>query len=199
MAFIQTILRAEASGPVEQMYQEIEQRVGYFPNWVQAFSLRPEVWRGWDGLVASIRPNLSVRTYELATLAAARALRSTYCSMAHGRVLADQVLDAKTVTTIMEDGDAEPLEPRERAMIAFVTQVVLNPDRLTEADIQVLRSHDFSDTEIFDIVAAATARCFFAKLLDALGIQADSRYNELEPALRASLIVGRPVADAKMT
>jgi uncharacterized peroxidase-related enzyme len=176
------------------MYQEIEQRVGYFPNWVRAFSLRPAVWEGWDALVASIRSNLPVRTYELATLAAARAVRSTYCSLAHGRVLAEKVFDSATVTGIIQGIDAVPLEPRERVMMAFAEQVALNADRITAADVDELRAHGFADAEIFDVAAAAAARCFFAKLLDALGIQADARFNELDPALRASLTVGRPIA-----
>ena len=195
MAFIRTVPRSEAHGPVAQMYQEIEQRVGFFPNWVQAFSPRPEVWRGWDALVAAIRPNLPVRTYELATLAAARALRSTYCCMAHGRVLADQVLDPPSVSSIMKDNGTVVLEPRERIMMAFATKVVMSPECITDQDHEELRAHGFSDTEIFDIAAAAAARCFFAKLLDALGVQADARFQELDPALRDSLTVGRPIAD----
>jgi uncharacterized peroxidase-related enzyme len=194
VAFIRTIPRSEAQGPVDQMYQEIEQRVGYFPNWVQAFSLRPAVWRAWDALLASIRPNLPVRTYELATLAAARALRSTYCCMAHGRVLADQVMDPVTVTSIMKDNGIVALESREVAMMTFVTKVVLNPECIGGDDLDILRSHGFSDTEIFDVAAAAAARCFFAKLLDAMGVQADARFSELDPALRDSLTVGRPIA-----
>jgi len=51
---------------------------------------------GWVALLSSIRNNLSERSYELATLAAARALRSSYCSLAHGRVLAHKVFDAGT-------------------------------------------------------------------------------------------------------
>jgi len=59
-----------------------------------------------------------VRSYELATLAAARALRSTYCSLAHGNVLATKVLDGPAVTAVMGNAAEAPLEPRERAMIA---------------------------------------------------------------------------------
>jgi len=46
------------------------------------------------------------------------------------------------------------------------------------------------------VAATAAARCFFSKLLDALGIQADASFNELDPALRQALTVGRPVASA---
>jgi uncharacterized peroxidase-related enzyme len=197
VTFIRTIPRSEAEGPVKQMYQEIATRVGYFPNWVQAFSLRPEVWRGWDALLAAIRPNLPVRTYELATLAAARALRSTYCCMAHGRVLADQILDPPSVASIMKDHGTVALEPRERAMMGFATKVVVSPECIGADDLDELRTHGFSDTEIFDIAAAAAARCFFAKLLDALGVQADARFQELDPALLDSLTVGRPIADPR--
>jgi uncharacterized peroxidase-related enzyme len=197
MAFIRTIAPSDAEGPVREMYQQVHDRLGYVPNWAQAFSLRPGVRDGWAALLKSIQSNLPVRSYELATLAAARALRSSYCSLAHGSVLADKVFDPAAVTAIMTDADASPLEPRERAMMAFAEKVALSADRITAADIDVLRSHGYRDEEIFDLAAAAAARCFFSKLLDALGVQADSTFNDLDPALRQALTVGRPVADRK--
>jgi hypothetical protein len=65
---------------------------------------------------------------------------------------------------------------------------------VTEGDVAQLRDLGYSDEEIFDIAATAAARCFFSKLLDALGVQADSSFNTLDPALREALTVGRPVA-----
>jgi alkylhydroperoxidase family enzyme len=79
--------------------------------------------------------------------------------------------------------------------MAFAEQVALNADRITAADIDKHRSHGYRDEEIFDLAAAAAARCFFSKLLDALGVQADSTFNDLDPALRQALTVGRPVAE----
>jgi uncharacterized peroxidase-related enzyme len=197
VAFLRTIPPVEAQGPVREMYQQVARRFGYVPNWAQAFSLRPGVRDGWAALLTSIQPNLPARTYELATLAAARALRSSYCSLAHGSVLADQVFDAATVTAIMKDAPEASVEPGERAMMAFVEKVVLNADRVSRADIDVLRSHGYQDEEIFDVAAAAAARCFFSKLLDALGVQADSTFNDLDPTLREALTVGRPIADRR--
>jgi uncharacterized peroxidase-related enzyme len=195
MAFVRTTPPADAEGPVREMYEQVHGRFGYVPNWAKAFSLRPGVMDGWTALLRSIQPNLSVRSYELATLAAARALRSSYCSLAHGSVLASKVFDPRTVTAIATGGPESPLEPGERAMMAFVEKIVLNADRITAADIEVLRSHGYRDEDIFDVAATAAARCFFSKLLDALGVQADSTFNDLDPALRRALTVGRPVAD----
>src|SRR5690242_11581074 len=181
MAFIRTIAPSDADGPVREMYDKVHGRFGFVPNWARAFSLRPDVNDGWTTLLKSISSNLPVRTYELATLAAARALRSSYCSLAHGSVLADQVFDASTVTAIMKDGG--PLEPRERALMAFAEKLAVSADRITEADVEALRQHGYRDEEIFDVAAAAAARCFFSKLLDALGILPDAVFHRLDPAL----------------
>ncbi len=195
MAFIRTTPPSDAEGPVREMYQQVHGRFGYVPNWAQAFSLRPGVLDGWTALLKSIQSNLPVRGYELATLAAARALRSSYCALAHGSVLASKVFDAPLVTAIVKGEPESPLEPRERAMMAFAEKVALYADRITSADVDLLRTHGYRDEEIFDVAATAAARCFFSKLLDALGVQPDSAFNDLDPALREALTVGRPVAD----
>jgi uncharacterized peroxidase-related enzyme len=195
MAFIQTTSPSDAEGSVRDMYEQVQGRFGYVPNWAKAFSLRPGVLDGWTVLLKSIQSNLPVRSYELATLAAARALRSSYCSLAHGNVLATKVFDAPAVTAIMKNEPASPLEARERVMMAFAEKVALNADRITAADVEDLRSHGYRDEEIFDLAAAAAARCFFAKLMDALGVQADATFNDLDPALRQALTVGRPMAE----
>ena len=45
-----------------------------------------------------------------------------------------------------------------------------------------------------DVVLAAPARCFFSKTLDALGVQPDASYAELDPSIRDVLVLGRPIA-----
>lgn len=87
MALISTVPVNEATGEARAMYERNQARVGYVPNYAKLFSHRPHVWTAWENLLASIRGGLDGRRYELITLAAARALRSSYCSLAHGRIL----------------------------------------------------------------------------------------------------------------
>jgi uncharacterized peroxidase-related enzyme len=195
MAFIRSIPPSDAEGPVREMYERAQSQFGYVPNWAQAFSLRPRVMDGWVALLRSIRDNLSVRRYELATLAAAQALRSSYCSLAHGSVLADKVFTPEAVTAIITGNGDVPLDAGERAIMAFVEKVVRNAHEITRTDIDTLRSHGYGDEEIFDLTAAAAARCFFSKLLDALGAEPDSSFHALPPTLRVVLTVGRTIAD----
>jgi alkylhydroperoxidase family enzyme len=157
-------------------------------NMERAFALRPEVFTAWRELVTAVKATSDERRYELATLAAARRLRSSYCSLAHGKVLAEKFYDFESVP-----GLPDGLDEADRAIMAFAEQVVADATAITQADIDELRGHGLSDGEIFDVVLAATIRCFFSKTLDALGVQPDAEFAELDPAFHEPLTVGRPI------
>ena len=84
----------------------------------------------------------------------------------------------------------------EVAVMDLAEKVAEDATSVTETDVQRLRDLGLSDAEIFDIVAAAAARCFFSKTLDALGTKADPIFAELDPELRDALTVGRPIAES---
>jgi hypothetical protein len=65
---------------------------------------------------------------------------------------------------------------------------------VTQADIDGLRALGLTDADILDVVLAAAVRCFFSKVLDGLGIEADAKYKALDAELRGLLTVGRPIA-----
>ena len=194
MAFINTIPEDKASHQVKQMYDEDLAERGYIPNYSRAFSHRPQVMDAWGNLLGSIRNNMDTHRYELVTLAAARALRSSYCMLAHGSILRKKYYSSKQLNLIARDYDRADLTAAEIAMMAYAEQVVRDATTITQDDIDKLRAHGFSDAEIFDITATATARCFFSKILDALGVEADEIYLELEDGLRQALTVGRPIS-----
>jgi len=196
MAFIETVPVDQATDEVRGMYERAQGSLGYVPNWAKVFSQRPQVMSGWTGLLGSIRGQMDLRRYELVTLAAARALRSSYCMLAHGSILRNQFYKPEEVTAIAGDFSSAGLTPAEVAMMTFAEQVVRDASAIREEDVQGLRDHGFSDPEIFDIAAAAAARCFFSKLLDALGAEPDAAYSQLEGDLQSRLTVGRPISQA---
>jgi AhpD family alkylhydroperoxidase len=165
-------------------------------NYERVFSHRPEVYAAWAGLNGAIKAGMDARRYELATLAAALVLRSSYCALAHASVLLDGGLASVAEVEAVVSGDVAPLTAAEAAVVAFAARVVQDATSITQDDVDALRAAGLDDTDVFDVVAAASARCFFSKTLDALGARADARYAALEPAaLRERLTVGRPVAD----
>ena len=193
MPFVETVPEQNAVGDTAGMYEIDREAFGFVPNLTRAFSLRPDVYRAWRELNGAIKSNMDLRRYELATVAAARRLRSSYCTLAHGSVLINNFLDADSVTAVVKDHRTAGLTPTEVAVMDLAEKVADDATAIEQADIEALRSAGLRDEEIVDVVLAAAARCFFSKTLDALGVQPDAKYGELEPDVREALTVGRPI------
>src|SRR3954466_6330489 len=92
-------------------------------NFERVFASRPEVYAAWRQLVTAIQANMDPQRYELATLAAARRMRSSYCMLAHGSLLARAHLPAETVAAAATDHRAAGLEPLEVAVMDLADQI----------------------------------------------------------------------------
>lgn len=193
MTFISTP-GSEASDATATMYSSAEANYGYLPNMYRVFGHRPEVMEKWGALLSSIRSHMSPRRYELVTLAAARELKSSYCMLAHGSVLLREGFSETQLADTATEGAHAPLDEVERAIMHFAAKIARDATAITKEDVGRLKTHGLKDEEIFDIVTAAAARCFFSKTLDALGAEPDAAYRErLSPALAQSLTVGRKI------
>ncbi len=163
-------------------------------NFEKAFAERPEVFAAWQQLNGAIKAGMDLRRYELATLAAARRLRSSYCCLAHGTVLIERF--DEPVREIALDHRTAGLDEVDVAVMDLAERVVDDATSIGDEDLQRVRDLGLSEVEIMDVILAAAARCFFSKTLDALGVRPDASYRDLEPELLDVLVVGRPIADA---
>ena len=194
MTFIKTISEEEATGPAAEIYEEDRQGKGYVSNSFRLFAYRPAVYEAWAQLNGSIKAAMGLRRYELATLAAARTLKSSYCSLAHGRVLRDRFLGTENLVAVIVDRTATDLPPEEVAIMDFAEKVAADATSIAAEDIEELRQLGLDEAEILDVALAAAARSFFSKVLDAMGANPDSAYRDMEPELQDLLTVGRPIA-----
>ena len=96
------------SDETDTLYDADRASSSYVANYSKVFTHRPiglprvegAEWRG-QGTMNPVR-------YEVATVAAARELRSSYCSLAHGSELARQV-GVETAIKIASDESTDPL------------------------------------------------------------------------------------------
>jgi uncharacterized peroxidase-related enzyme len=195
MTFIETVPEDQATGATAELYASEEETFGFLPNFTRAFSLRPEVYAAWRGLNGAIKRSMDLRRYELATVAAASRLRSSYCTLAHGSLLVDKFLEPAVVRAAVADHRTADLSATDVAVMDLAVKVADDATSIQQADIDRLRSVGLSDADILNVVLAAAARCFFSKTLDALGVEPDAKYAELDPALRDALTVGRAIEE----
>lgn len=76
--FIKTISDSEATDKLRAFYDDDIKSLGIPSNTTRTFSLLPETWEGWMGLIKSIRKNMRLRDYELTTFAAAMEMGCTF-------------------------------------------------------------------------------------------------------------------------
>jgi uncharacterized peroxidase-related enzyme len=164
------------------------------PNHLAAFATRPGILAAWQQLNGAIKESMDLRRYELATIAAARRLRSSYCMLAHGGVLAEKFVEPDELRQIALDHRSAGLDDVEVAVMDLADKVVADATSVMGDDIDRLRGFGLDDGEIVSVVCAAAVRCFYSKTLDALGVQPDAGYASVDPALRDALVVGRPIA-----
>jgi alkylhydroperoxidase family enzyme len=178
MAFIELIDDEEFAAPDRELF-------GFTPNLSRLFVRRPAAYAAWRQLNGAIKETMDLRRYELATVAAASELRSSYCALAHGKVLFER----------FGHTPGDPVSEEERAIQDLARKVAADATSVTQEDIDHLRAFGLSEDEVFDVVLAAAARSFFSKTLDALGVRPDAAFLELPPEVREPLTVGRPIAD----
>ncbi len=192
MAFIKTIPASDVGDEARAMYERQQSHYGYLPNYAKVFCYRPEIMDLWAQLQRGIKRHMDKRRFELVTFAAAHALRSTLCSLAHGKALTE-FFTMQDVQAIAR-GEAPPsLTDAESAMLSFARKVARDATAVTAGDVALLKHHGFSDAEVFDIATTAAARSFFTKVIESLGVEADAPFRAMESEFRQSLTVGRPI------
>jgi uncharacterized peroxidase-related enzyme len=194
--FITPVPESESTDELADYYRTQRTAWGFLPNYAGAFSTRPDVAQAWNLLNSTIRDGMDRRRFELATIAAARALRSTYCTAAHSKFLRDVCGDEESVRAIAADPSGAGLPAQDRAVYEFAAKVAADAASVVQSDVDRLREHGLSDADVADVVYAASARSFFTRVLDGLGAQLDTETADALPTdLLDSMVVGRPVAD----
>jgi uncharacterized peroxidase-related enzyme len=192
MAFIETIAAPDIDDEVRAMYERQQAHYGYVPNYAKVFCYRPEIMQLWAQLLSGIKRHMDKRRFELVTFAAAHALGSTLCSLAHGRALTE-FFPMEDVQAMARGRTPPSLSPAEGEMMVFARKVACDASAVTAGEVERLKGYGFSDAEIFDIAAATAARAFWTKVIESLGVEADAPFRALNSEFRKALTVGRPI------
>ena len=184
----------EAAGHVAEMYDHDMRADGFVFSHTRAMAINPAAHEAFEALIRAIVPSIGVRTYELATLGAARAIPSPHCLLAHGRktLRAEALSEEQLERVARREDETAGLDDADVAVIRFAEKLSTDAGAMTDADSQSLRDQGFSDRQIVDIALAAAARNYFSRALQALAVPVDD-VPGLSPALREALL--SPVAD----
>lgn len=178
----------EAEGHAAVMYESDLRDNGFVFSHTQMMAMNPEAHQAFEALVRAIVPSIGVRTFELATLAAARVIPSPHCLLAHGRkTLRANALTEEQLERVARDYETADLSEADVAVMRFAEKLSTDAAAMTDSDSQSLRDNGFTDRQIVDIALAAGIRNYFSRTLQALAVPVED-VPGLSPELAAALL-----------
>ena len=191
--YLQTINEDDASGRVAEIYQAQKSQLGFVMDAARCFTARPDLLPIYTEFSDKIRAGFSLgqREWRLITLVAAKHIPSSYCSHVYGKQLIADLGSKEAVMAVQQDFRAAGLPERDVEMLAYAEKIANDASRVSQADIDRLRSVGFNDQQICDIALCAAFRCFVSRFFDATGAGTEAVFLDADAGFRAAMTVGR--------
>jgi uncharacterized peroxidase-related enzyme len=162
----------DAPAAVKELFDEASERVGFLPNVLRIYALRPrhlELWNAFYEDLMRGESALSKAQREMIAVVVSTINRCHYCMVSHGAALRKLTDDPVLVEQLRTNYTYADIEPRERAMLDFAVKLTEQSHRCSEEDVEALREAGWSDEDIMDIVEVAAMFNFTNRLASGLG------------------------------
>ena len=172
----------EIPDEVKKLWETPLERLGFVPNVMRIFALRPDHLVRWWGYYDELlrgESGLSKAQREMIAVVVSAANRCHYCVVSHSAALRKLTEDPVLVDTLATDYRHASLEPAERAMLDYAVKLTAASSECTEEDVQRLRDAGWSDEDVFDIAQVAAMFNFTNRLASGLGWRPNPEYFSL--------------------
>jgi uncharacterized peroxidase-related enzyme len=157
--------------------EQVQAKAGFIPNVFLAMAHRPDEFRAFfayhDALMDKAG-GLTKAEREMIVVATSSANQCHYCVIAHGAILRVRAKNPFIADQVAINYRKADITPRQKAMLDFALKVAVAPHLIGEQEFDALKSHGFSQDELWDITAIAA---FFA-MSNRLANVSDMRPND---------------------
>ena len=156
-----------------------KETMGFVPNVVKALSNRPEqlsAFMSYNAALVHEGSSLTPKEREMLIVAFSAKNGCAYCVQSHGaqlRAISGNPHIADQVAINYKEAD---ITDRERAMIDFGMKVTFDCASVDENDFDVLKTHDFSDEDIWDIAAVTAFYNMSNRMMSVLAVRPDDEF-----------------------
>jgi uncharacterized peroxidase-related enzyme len=171
---------------VQSLFAKAEDKLGFVPNVMRIFSLRPShllAWRKHYELIMRGESKLSLAQREMIAVVVSSLNRCNYCSTTHPAFLRLELGKEGKDPNLAAELQFAPLEAEisqsDKAMLEFAVKITLESHNTRPADLENLRQHGFDDEAIFDIAEIAAMFNLTNRLINALGGKPNPEYHQI--------------------
>lgn len=165
---------------IRQRILEVQEKSGFVPHVFLALAHRPDEWRAFfayhDALMLKEGGGLSKGDREMIVVATSAANECLYCVVAHGAILRIYEKKPLVADQVAVNHRKADISPRQSAMLDFAMKVCTRSQEVGDEDYAALRSHGFSDEDIWDITAITGFFGLSNRLANVLGIRPNDEF-----------------------
>jgi uncharacterized peroxidase-related enzyme len=135
---------------------EVQEKAGFVPNVFLAMAHRPDELRAfmaYHDTLMNKDSGLSQAEREMIIVTTSNDNGCLYCVVAHGAILRIRAKDALIADQVAVNYLKADISPRQKAMLTFALKISNNAQATDDEDFVILKSHGFSEEDIWDIAA----------------------------------------------
>jgi uncharacterized peroxidase-related enzyme len=164
-------------------YAKCIEKLGFVPNVLQAYSLRPQKLRNFMAMYNELMlapSGLSKLEREMVAVVVSSANRCYYCLVAHGQAVRRLSGDPELGEMMVMNYRIAKLDRRQRAMLDFAWKLTVSPHEVGEEDRATLRTVGLSAEDIFDLAETVAFFNLSNRMAYALDMMPNAEYHRLD-------------------
>jgi uncharacterized peroxidase-related enzyme len=182
VSWLRTPDESELPEDVLALFEQPREKLGFIPNVLRLFALRPSHLVLWDAHYNELMKGpsgLSKAEREMIAVVVSVANECRYCISAHSAALRKLTRDPALADAIAADHTAAPLEPRAHAMLDYALKLTLQPTQMTAVDVRALRDVGWTDEDVMDIAEVTGMFNLTNRMASGLGWEPNPEYDSL--------------------
>jgi uncharacterized peroxidase-related enzyme len=172
----------ELPDDIQALFDKCREKPGFVPNVYRAYALRPEQLRGFVALYETLMlgdSGLTKAEREMIAVAVSAINRCYYCQTSHGAALRIRSGNPILADQIQANARAAALSPRQHAMCNFAIKLTEASYTASDADIDELRGHGFTDADVWDIIQVAAFFNYTNRVANAADLRPNIEFHTL--------------------
>ena len=172
--------RKELSPEVQKYFGMCEEKIGFLPNVLRAYSFNEEKLKPFMAMYDELmlgESELSKLEREMIAVAVSSVNHCFYCLVAHGSAVRRLSRNPALGELMVMNYRVAELEPRQRKMLDFAVKLTERPHEIVEEDRVNLRNQGFSNEAIWDICAVASFFNMSNRMASGVDMQPNPEYH----------------------
>ncbi len=174
---------ARLDDDLKAAYAKCIEKLGFVPNVLQAYSLRPQKLRNFMAMYNELMlapSGLSKLEREMVAVVVSSANRCYYCLVAHGQAVRKLSGDPELGEMMVMNYRVAKLDQRQRAMLDFAWKLTTTPNDVGNADRDGLRRVGLSAEDIFDLAETVGFFNMSNRMAYAVDMMPNHEYHRLD-------------------